>query len=168
MFAQVLNHPSQYPRHPVIHQTPFLQLGQGHSKLLIGFHCPGPQHGNLDHLLHVLFNLRCRLVVLQEEELISDSSQRNCAYRPLVAGVAGIMSWRRDVPLNLYTCAPSAVTLSATLGRVCAESCEAEPWPCVATTNIRLPRNTLGSKNCLSDTPACIHSHKWPWYSHCL
>lgn len=79
MFAQVLNHPSQYPRYPVIQQTSLLQLCQGHSKLLVGFHWPGPQNGNLDHLLHVLFNQRCCLVVLQEEELISDSSQRSCA-----------------------------------------------------------------------------------------
>lgn len=79
MLAQVLYHPSQYPRYPVIHQASLLQLCKGHSKLLVWFHCPGPQNGNLDHLLHVLFNQRCCLVVLQEEELISGSSQGSCA-----------------------------------------------------------------------------------------
>lgn len=96
MLAQVFHHPSQYPRHPVIHQTPLLQLGKGHSKLLVGFNCPGPQHWNLHHLLHVLFYQRCCLVVLQEEELILDGSQRNCGQRPRVVVVASIMSRRGD------------------------------------------------------------------------
>lgn len=78
MLVQVLNHPSQYPRYPVIHQASLLQLHQGHSKMLVGFHCSMPQNWNLDHFLHVLFNQCCCLVVLQEEELISDSSHGSC------------------------------------------------------------------------------------------
>lgn len=101
MFSQVLNHPSQYPRYPVIHQASLLQLGQGHSKLLVGFHCPGPQNRNLDHLLHVLFNQRCCLVVLQEEELISESSQRSCAqWWPASCPGEGLLHPPRPNPIH--------------------------------------------------------------------
>lgn len=69
MLPQVLHHPPQHQRHTIFHQAPLLQLKQGHSKQLGVLYCPGPQHGDLNHLLHVLFNQHRCLVVLQGEQI---------------------------------------------------------------------------------------------------
>ena len=68
MLAEMLHHPPHYHRDTILQQTLLLQLKQGHSKQLGVLDCPGPQYGYLDNLLHVLFNLHRRLVVLQGEE----------------------------------------------------------------------------------------------------
>lgn len=81
MLAQVLHHPPQHQRHTIFHQAPLLQLKQGHSKQLGVLDCPGSQHGYLDHLLHVLFNLHCCLVVLQGGELILAVSHSHYGHR---------------------------------------------------------------------------------------
>lgn len=69
MLPQVLHHLPQHQRHTIFHQAPLLQLSQGRSKQLGVLNCPRPQHGDLNHLLHVLFNQHRCLVVLRGEQI---------------------------------------------------------------------------------------------------
>lgn len=68
MLAEMLHHPPQHQRYTILHQALLLQLKQGRSKQLGVLDFLGSQHGYLDHILHVFFNLHCCLVVLQGEE----------------------------------------------------------------------------------------------------
>lgn len=81
MLAEMLHHPPQHQRHTILHQALLLQLKQGHSKQLGVLDCPGSQHGYLDHLLHVFFNLHCCLVVLQGGEQTAAVSCRHYGHR---------------------------------------------------------------------------------------
>lgn len=144
MFAQVLHHPPQHHRHTFFQQALLLQLKQGCAKHLGVLGCLGSQYGHLDHLLHVLFNLHCSPVVLDiREQILAVSRCNRHQVRDLrdscSAGGRLCAVWRWHL-WRVYTCIPREFTLSCIM---CWELRGlAVQW--VATTNIRLPCNTLG------------------------
>lgn len=138
MLPQVLHHPPQHQRHTIFHQAPLLQLKQGHSKQLGVFNCPGSQHGDLNHLLHVLFNQHRCLVVLQGEQ-ISGVSHWHYGHRGqhwsqhqvrhllarLLHRLQGV--WWRYL-CGVHPCTLPAIAQSYTERTACAESWEG--WLC--------------------------------------
>lgn len=70
MPAQVLHQPPEHHGHPVLHQAPVLQLREGCSKHLGVLGWPGSEDRYLDHLLHILRDQHCCLIVLDGEKQI--------------------------------------------------------------------------------------------------
>lgn len=170
MLAEMLHHPPHHQRHPILQQPLVSQLKQRRSKHLgvLGCDYPGSRDGHLDHLLHVFFNLHRRLVVLQGEQTAAvrhwhyGSRDRHLCRHLLHRKAHFIPKSRMCVLLLmkwLTTHRALSVTLPCSYRTPCAEGSRKIKrragcaW--VATTNIRLPRNT----SLVKDTARVTHIH---------
>lgn len=91
MFSEELYHAPHHQGHAILHEAQLPELQQGHAEqpTAPGLHSsrsPGgpPQHGQLDHLLHVLLDLYRSLVVLeigtQQRAAVSNGYYWHCGH----------------------------------------------------------------------------------------
>lgn len=140
---------------------------------VFGCYCSGSHYGYLDHLLHVFLNLHCCLVVLQGEEQRAAVRHWHYGQRGQRWSRHQVRHYWHSCPGGGRLSLPQrlkGVWCESGVGGVSVESIHAQPLQsgcqhalrglcvlgagrtrtrragcvCVATTNIRLPRNTFG------------------------